>query len=145
MVLAGETSSEKRLEMQVPPGERRAWRLVLRLTGKVWRKREPLSLRGHRRACAVARDGAPACTPNPGLFREPWGLPLSLLLISQPPLSMGSFGMELPPRRRGWLASGFACEATRCWANALYHQRASLTQYCSLKSIRWMCLWQQDS
>ena len=105
MVLAEETSSEKRLEMQVSPGETRVWRLVLRCTGKVWRKREPLSLHGHRRAHAMARDRATAYTPKQGLFRKPWGLPPSLLRISQSPLSMGSFGMELPLHGRGWLAA----------------------------------------
>lgn len=53
----------------------------------------------------MARDCATAYTPKQGLFRKPWELPLSLLLISQSPLSLGSFGIELPLHGRGWLAA----------------------------------------
>lgn len=73
--------------MQVSPGDTRVWRLVPRCTGEVWRKREPLSLRGHRRARAMARDCATACTPKQGLFGKPWGLPrLSSVFPSLPSL-----------------------------------------------------------
>lgn len=127
--------------MQVPPGDTRVWRLVQRCTGKVWRKREPLRLHGHRRAHAMAWDCATASAPKQGLFRRPLVSVFSLF----PSLPLyGQFWDGAASSWKVMASSCFAFEATGCRANALYHPRASSTQYHSSRRLMKGCQSQYD-